>query len=345
MTKIKITAYRAKLFGIYYKDKDKKPKNLYKNLTEVIEDLQSWINNKEIDDTKVQDENKDRGFFPVYTYSIDSIKEGFLITMWNQTPLTKGKVATLAKDGKVGKTKAKTTSTPKNSIPGFPTYFFISKSSPAVFSIKIEDGTKGTNEFSNYLKLFTTYFSKFAKIKYHNNNISDIEIDGYLNGKKIVKGNPKSWIQVQYRNTDWSELKKRYKDIYKLIKSSSITATKKTAKKNLLISILSDSGIERENYNFHNIKLKTEIDYVPANKNELETIKKKAEPKSNERVGFRLKKESDKIYWLDNIILSADIEVTGRKDNVIIERDFLLDCLKKKSFIYEINELIKKVGK
>lgn len=333
-TKLRFSVYKAMSYGLFTSEN----KNLYANFEEIIEDLENWLAHvKELRYSKVQNADIEREIFPSYCNQISNTDYGKLITIWNETALTKGKMANIEMDKPPGKGKTSATVPPKNTIPGFPTYFFIPRDSNFVITILIDDGKSAIREFSHYLKNFIKIFSKFAiyankkfDIKDITNIADEIEITGYKYKKKSEECDAKMFLKQQYQSTKWrEEILKNKKDIYKIVKSGKLTHTKYTHSQNALLSALySTVGSKKIKTLQSETHVKIEFDYVPSTDADLEAIRAKSIADSTQRTGFKFHGNSSKTIWIDETILV---------DTKISDNTFSTEILNTKDLIKYIN--------
>ncbi len=150
-------------------------------LSDFLNQLMAWVqrDDKPLDETCTYaiEESEDVS----RTFCYDIVKNGvtgdFLLTTWNETPSYKGKVAAVNSKGKVGGAKVEFTKLPKDSIPGYATYFWIIPSKNVFASIRFQHVLNGKKNFDKYFKEFISKFSEYVVLG--ESDDSDFQIIGY----------------------------------------------------------------------------------------------------------------------------------------------------------------------
>lgn len=150
----------------------------YGDISSVLADLAQWASNKPLSLTKTYGD--DDKLHPCYLYDIYHDQGDWLIATWNETESSGDAVASVDGQALVGQASITSTSLPSNSIPGFPTYFWVLPKEKIVASIKFEYRKTGIQELAHYIKSFLTYYSRYAVTTPTNkgNNLA-IEVCGY----------------------------------------------------------------------------------------------------------------------------------------------------------------------
>lgn len=149
----KITFYEIHQCGYYkYKEKDAP---VFGGINETLLDLEAWVKPLSFEATKTFDSD-DGKTLPVYLLGLRQGKESWLLATWNQVPSSEVGVSSVARTSTLDKIKVFANSIEENSIPGFPTYFWIFPSLKSFATICF-DVYNGKDGFQNYLDSFLAF--------------------------------------------------------------------------------------------------------------------------------------------------------------------------------------------
>lgn len=185
MEEAKVTFYRFDKCGLFEYGAEKSKLG---ELPDFLNQLMVWVqrNGKPLDETCTYaiEESEDVS----RTFCYDIVKNGvtgdFLLTTWNETPSYEGKVAAVNSKGKFGEAKVEFTKLPKDSIPGYATYFWIVPSKNVFASIRFQHVLNGKKNFDKYFKEFISKFSGYVVLG--KSETSDFQIIGYAEKKMMT---------------------------------------------------------------------------------------------------------------------------------------------------------------
>lgn len=203
----KITCYKINKCGYY----DKKGDLLFGSSATMLNDLFKWVGIKEFQDTNILDINNDDEL-PCYLYDISKKNDCYLVTLWHETVSKNNTVASVPRAAKVGSAIAKTNKIEKNTIPGYPTYFFFMSKECVLATVQFPDPIRKipTNHkmMQNYMNTFLTCHSNNVVLKQLDKENPELTIVGYKNKSdkydiKNVKPSYESGIIRKPTNTKY----------------------------------------------------------------------------------------------------------------------------------------------
>lgn len=163
MEEAKITFYNFDKCGLFEYGAEE-PK--FGSLSNYLDQLTAWVkrDSKSLEETCTYAIEESEDVSRTFCYDIvkNDITGDFLLTTWNETPSYKGKVAAVNSKDKVGEAKVEFTKLPKDSIPGYATYFWIIPSKNVFASIRFHHVLNGKKNFDKYFKEFISKFSDYV---------------------------------------------------------------------------------------------------------------------------------------------------------------------------------------
>lgn len=149
--KASITFYRITECGYYARGNETA---LFGNTAEVLEDLKTWSAGKTLIETKVGEVKETDTAGNVYLLDIRSKQGTWLLTMWNETASTQGKVASVQATSPVGDAEIHMNAIAEGSIPGYATYFWIVPSKGVFASLRFQHPYTAQKPFRAYINKF-----------------------------------------------------------------------------------------------------------------------------------------------------------------------------------------------
>lgn len=178
MEEAKVTFYKIEKCGLYEYGADD-PK--LGGVSDFLNQLKAWVkkNDKPLDETCTyaieESEDVDRTF--CYDLVANGVTGDFLLTTWNETPSYQGKVAAVKAKSKVGSAKVEFTKLPKDSIPGYATYFWFIPSENVFATIRFQHRLNGKKNLDKYFKEFISKFSDYVVLA--DDGEADFNVAGY----------------------------------------------------------------------------------------------------------------------------------------------------------------------
>jgi len=178
MEEAKVTFYKIEKCGLYEYGADVSKLG---NVAGFLSQLKYWVkkNDKPLDETCTyaieESEDVDRTF--CYDLIANGMTGDFLLTTWNETPSYEGKVAAVLAKSKVGSAKVEFTKLPKDSIPGYATYFWFIPSKNVFATIRFQHRLNGKKNLDKYFKEFISKFSDYVVLG--DSDEADFNVVGY----------------------------------------------------------------------------------------------------------------------------------------------------------------------
>lgn len=332
MEEAKVTFYNIEKCGLYEFGEDTSSLG---SISDYLNQLQAWVkkNGKSLDETCTyaieESEDVDRTF--CYDLVNNGVTGDFLLTTWNETPSYEGKVAAVKAKSKVGDAKVEFTKLPKDSIPGYATYFWFIPSKRVFASIRFQHRLNGKKNLDKYFKEFISKFSDYVVTS--ENGDADFNVVGYS------EHDDDSPLNLHpYFNTSIVRRPGQIEYIY-----SQRNSIRKITRHNRLIPKLADSqelwqkalkslGLKKNKNLDSEVKFSYEFNFTPSKDelNEMVEEWRKNHDSKWDDIGFTLKGEQVP-RWLSNSLArdQYDLDVK-RLDDEIVDASSLLEKLTDK---------------
>lgn len=137
---------------------------LFGSLQSAMRELHEWSAGKDVGMTELASSSRvNRGALPVYVFGIQEVGNDWLLATWNTIPATDGKVASLARNSRVGRTPTvHDNPVVEGSIPGFPTYFWFLPQHNTFATLRFENPITAARPMMGYVKQFLKTESGFV---------------------------------------------------------------------------------------------------------------------------------------------------------------------------------------
>ncbi|MFY1053517.1 hypothetical protein ACOQNP_18015 [Ectopseudomonas khazarica] len=175
--KAKITFYRVPQCGYYPRGEADDP--AFGSMQGMLTDLSLWCHAKQLAATKTYEVADGADYLPVYLMDITAGATSWVVTIWNQTPATEGKVAAAIGTSSVGNPEVVMNDVPEGGIPGFATYFWFIPQQNVLASIRFQHLITGQKPMQQYMESFLQSFSKHVAWTDPVED-ADIQIAGYI---------------------------------------------------------------------------------------------------------------------------------------------------------------------
>jgi len=332
MEEAKVTFYNIERCGLYEFGEDIPSLG---ELSKFLNQLQVWVkkNGKSLDETCTyaveESEDVDRTF--CYDLVNNGITGDFLLTTWNETPSYEGKVAAVKAKSKVGNAKVEFTKLPKDSIPGYATYFWFIPSRGVFASIRFQHRLNGKKNLDKYFKEFISKFSDYVVLSEKGD--ADFNIIGYSENDDDAPMNLHPYFKT-------SIVRKPGQIEYILSQKNNI---RKITRHNRLIPKLEESqelwqkalkslGLKKKKNLDTEVKFSYEFNFSPTEDDLKEMIDewKKHHDSKWDDIGFTLKGEQVP-RWLSNSLARDQYELDVKRiDDEIVDASSLLEKLTDK---------------
>lgn len=170
-----ITFYKIYRCGYFYRGEDQP---LFGSIEETLEDLQKWSLGKKLIETKVTEIDEADYIGNTYLVDIQSSKDSWVVTTWNETASNEGRVASVQAESNVGDATVHMNDIVEGSIPGYATYFWIVPSRNIFASIRFKHPYTAQKPFSAYVSKFMECYTRHVVVGEPTDD-SDYPIIGY----------------------------------------------------------------------------------------------------------------------------------------------------------------------
>lgn len=323
----KVTCYEIYACGYY----DKKNSLIFGGITELLDDLLTWVGKKEFHATNIlcHDESEE---LPCYLYDINKKNDSYLVTLWHQTTLDDTNIISVPKHAKVGSVKAKLNAVEKDTIPGYPTYFLFLPKHKLLATIAFPHPSRKTpthhNSLISYMNMFLACHSQYVVIEDDENDDTKFNIVGYtdsddLEDLKEVKPSYKS--KISRRPTEVNLILNRIDSITKVVHRIELNPANHEHRA-VWQKVLSWTYVEKPEQEPEKVKFEYEIS---VNLTEDDVLKIVDGESFLDSYGFKFKNDP-KIYWLKGVVMREDFSVTVKYDiEHVINNKSLLNQLDK----------------
>jgi len=124
--------------------------------------LEKWGSGTDLSLTKILDPAPDDEDLPVYLLGITKIGGDYVFACWNEVPSAEGAVTSISKNSKVGAPAVHKNPFDPNTIPGYPTYFWVLPDLKVIASVKSVGGASGMEAMQDYVKKFLLLKSQYV---------------------------------------------------------------------------------------------------------------------------------------------------------------------------------------
>lgn len=227
--------------------------------------LQQWGTDAELSVTKLMDPAPDDDQLPVYLLGITRSGDDYVFGCWNEVPSGEGAFTSISKNSIVGDPKIHENPLEPNSIPGFPTYFWVVPEKGVVASIKFLGATSGMLGMQDYIKKFMALKTSYA-IDGQNED-GQYTVVGYTNqGDKAPMGvQPRFHVGTFRKKGRRAYLLENHTRISKVIRVGRVSVDK-MVDKGILQSFIGfvRGDVNRSDHITGVRKAKVELEYTPS---------------------------------------------------------------------------------
>jgi len=325
----KITFYRVEKCGLY--DYDSEASSLG-SLTDFLNQLMGWSikGGKPLEETCTysieESEDVDR------TFCCDIVKNGvtgdFLLTTRNETPAYEGKVAAVKGASPVGTAKVEFTKLPKDSIPGYATYFWFVPSKNVFATIRFQHRLNGKKNLDKYFKEFISKFSDYVVLSEEVNDTFDFNIIGYAASEEEEAKHlyPSLKTSIVRKPGQISYILSQVNKIRKVTRHNKLSP-KLQNNQDFWQRALSELGLKKQRKLENDVHFSYEFSFTPSD-SELKEIIKEWEKEHDSKwddIGFTLKGEQSP-RWLSNSLARGEFDLNVKRiDEEIVEAKSILD--------------------
>lgn len=165
----KLQYFNIEKLGIYLRGSSE---HLFINSDEAILDsLISWFHGRpQIINTGTRKADKSKGQSNVYCYDVDGSNGEYVFVLWNEVTNAEGEILTLSKQSKPGDAIVKSGLDSTKSIPGLPSYYWISLNHNLVVTLHFDHALSSLVALRDYITGYIQNYSEFAVTDEENEN-------------------------------------------------------------------------------------------------------------------------------------------------------------------------------
>lgn len=332
MEEAKITFYNIEKCGLYEFARDEPT---FGSISEFLGQLKYWAqkNEKPLEETCTyaieESEDVDRTF--CYDIVKSSITGDFLLTTWNETPSYEGRVAAVKGSSKVGSAKVEFTKLPKDSIPGYATYFWFIPEQEVFATIRFQHRMNGKKNLDKYLKEFISKFSDYVVLS--DDGKADINIVGYADDEESEPVNLHAYFRTSIvrKPGQIDYILSRYHKIRKITRHNRL-APRVAGSQELWQAALKGLGLKKKRTFDSEVNFSYEFSFNPSELELKEMVEEweKSHDSKWDDIGFTLKGEQTP-RWLSNSLARDEFELkVKRTDDEIVDAKSILKELTNK---------------
>lgn len=329
MEEAKITFYEVERCGLYEYSSDE-PK--LGSLSIFLEQLKSWVqrSGKTLEETCTYAIEESEDVERTFCYDIvKNDKTGdYLLTTWNETPSYEGKVAAVKANSKVGDAKVEFTKLPKDSIPGYATYFWFVPSKSVFATIRFQHRLNGKRNLDKYFREFISKFSNY--VVEAEDGDADINIIGYSENDDEDPLNLHAFFRTSIlrKPGQIDYIQNNLLKIRKIIRHNKLSPTLAESQE-LWQKALLGLGLKKAKKLNSDVNFSYEFSYTPSSSELKEMISdwEKNHDSKWDDIGFTFKGEQMP-KWLSNSLARSEFELdVKRLDDEVVEAKSILKQL------------------
>lgn len=225
-TDVSITIYDITQQGYYHYARSDLPK--FGNAHSILSELSSWAEDKNIEDTLLALDSSDtENAHPTLLAALKRhADKGWLLTLWNQVPDHKGKVLSISRQRKVGDAKFTTNEVAKDTIAGFPSYYWILPEFSILATIQVHSFPTNPSGLQAHLQHFMSKLSIHA-VKSEVSSDGEVKIAGYreCSNSDTYALSPRFKIKIRRKPSDIDVLRSKVKKIHRFERLEKFTTT------------------------------------------------------------------------------------------------------------------------
>lgn len=259
---IRVTFYSINRCG-YYHWGMKHP--TFGGVNDTFDQLLQWGHGADLSVTKLMDPAPDDDQLPVYLLGMTKFGTDFVFACWNEVPSVDGAITSISKNSKVGDPEVQLNALDPNSIPGYPTYFWVVPEKGVIASIKFLNATSGMAAMQDYIKKFMALKTSYAIDGV--NEEGQYTIVGYTNAGDKVPMNvqPRFHVGTFRKKGRRAFLLANHARISKVIRVGSVSVEKVVDQTFLMSAINFLRGDASRTTHMTGVrKAKLELDYTPS---------------------------------------------------------------------------------
>jgi hypothetical protein len=330
--KAKITFYDINRCG-YYKRGEDYPE--FGDTKSLLINLKDWAkqNDMTLEQTCTYEIGDHKPEYRTFCFDliVNPSNNSFLLTTWNELPSSSNKFAAVMGHDPVGRVKVNLTDVPKNSIPGYATYFWFIPCKDLIAAIQFQHNYNGRENMEAYMRGFLAKFSMnvVTSPKDHDTIVLGYKKDDDLSPDSSLSPQFKSMLHRRKGPVEY--IRSNLKNIRKIIRKEIISFDLED-KRVFWQKALQRMGVSQPQVpDKASEKIKIEMNYSPL-EDELEEMINFWQTNENigdkwDDLGFKMEGETE-IRWLSHCLAKSEFNLDLIRDNdEIINAESLLNQL------------------
>lgn len=308
---IHLAYFKVKKSG-YYKFRDEAAS--FCGPAEMLSELQTWANGKDLGLTRIYNPPAGSDVLPVYLLGIENVGADWLIAMWNETPHHKAGVPSIMLNSQVGQAVVHMNGVVKNSRPGFATYFWWAADKHVLASIRFRHNVTGQIAMRDYMRHYLEHESSHVIESCGPVGQDGLApIVGYTNLPDNLPLNVRPRFETEaYRREggDREHVKANVSRISKVIRKGSLEVSAVQDRdmfENVVRFLRRQSVGAAILTNSRNLRV--ELAYTPdaVELDQMIEAEDKAPDRAWDDLGFTLKGEPNKVYWVGRSTIRDEV--------------------------------------
>lgn len=320
--------YRFRVYTVnqcgYYKRGQSDPE--FGELRTTLEQLKTWIEDKNLKDTKTYGWYEDVNVEPTYCRkALSKGDDDYFLAMWNEVSSTENATASIQGDKLATEAKVKLQGFPPGNIPGYPAFFWFIPSKCRLITVQPKGAkTNGLEQLRKYISNYLLFWSPFS-IKEANVESKQYQLVGYTPDESQMPPDlslvPRFDTFLYDRNQNNVELVRRQlNEVRKLCRKIEIDLSEQYDV-DFIEKIFDLVGLREVPKIDNTFRMLYELDFDSPTLEQFESIisewKRKARSENNawEDIGFRLESNRERVLWLKRFYISKEFSLAVKKDN------------------------------
>lgn len=311
-------------------------------LPQVLADLQQWSQNKQLTETQTFGAVVAEGEaeqLPVYLLDIRGGRDDWLLTLWNQTPSTRGMVASIPTSAVVGNVDVVMNELAPNTIPGYATYFYFVPSLSAFAAVRFQHMVFGHAGMKHYMSGFVRQFTRHVRWSDAPNAEGALEILGYAAaaGDEPQAFTPYFRSEVMKQGGERELLVQRAREVRKIIRKAELNNGRRQDL-DLWQRLLRRAGMAEAPEAPAAVRLEYELParFEPEQMRELQERWdiESADMEEWDDIGFKLQGEQTP-YWLSKSVARGthELDIVRDNDEVVNAQSLLEQLMAQRAII------------
>ncbi|NJM64988.1 MAG: hypothetical protein HC851_04615 [Acaryochloris sp. RU_4_1] len=346
MENCKITFYNIDRFGYYRRGHDNPE---FGDLAEILDDLREWAFQPDMKlgqtCTYEVSDKSERVSYRTFCFDLvrDASSNTYLLTTWNESPSSQGKVASVRGLDPVGNPEVNLTKIPEDYIPGYATYFWFVPNKDTFATLQFQHNFNGRQSLEVYLRSYLATFSKHVASQ----TIIDSDSINILGYQKTSSHEVCQDLYPQFNSKPYQRvgqydyIRNNSQEIRQVIRKDTLRHSVQQNRElwQRLIQTIGISDHSPPNEEFEH-RFKFTVNHTPSAQELDEIIRfwnEKEHDSKWDDIGFKLRGE-EKIHWLSYSLARNDFPLNVRRvnDEIVDARSLLKQLLEHQEKIFSL---------